>query len=217
MKIVFLLLAIFIWFFFAGEKESLISFTSPIEFRNFPRNYELLSISADRAEVQISGSRRLLLKLKPDQIGLSLDMEDIKSGKNTFSLSRKNLSIPPGLDVIKIHPDELTIEMEEKKTKPIPVEPQWMGNLPEGKKLLSHKVLPESIVVIGTPSLLKELTSINTAPIDLSGITRTETVEADLVVSGTAVRLSPDAPRKVRVTLEIGQAKKSNKKKKVKP
>jgi uncharacterized protein (TIGR00159 family) len=216
-KIGFLLLAIFIWFFFAGERESLISFTSPIEFRNFPRNYELLSISADRAEVQISGSRRLLLQLKPDQIGLSLDMGDIKPGKNTFSLSRKNLSIPPGLDVLKIHPDELTIEMEEKKTKPIPVEPQWMGNLPEGKKLLSHKVLPESIVVIGTPSLLKELTSINTAPINLSGITRTETVEADLVVSGTAVRLSPDAPRKVRVTLEIGQAKKSNKKKKVKP
>jgi YbbR domain-containing protein len=216
-KIGFVLLAIFIWFFFAGEKESLISFTTPIEFRNFPRNYELLSISADRAEVQISGSRRLLLQLKPDQIGLSLNMEEIKPGKNTFVLTRKNLSMPPGFDVVKIYPNELTVAMEEKKTKPLLVEPQWTGDLPEGKKLLSHKVLPESIVVIGTPPVLKELTSIKTEPIDLSSITGTETVEVNLVISGTAVRLSPDAPRKVKVSLEIGQEKESEKKKKVNP
>ena len=216
-KIGFVLLAIFIWFFFAGEKESLISFTTPIEFRNFPRNYELLSISADRAEVQISGSRRLLLQLKPDQIGLSLNMEEIKPGKNTFVLTRKNLSMPPGFDVVKIYPNELTVAMEEKKTKPLLVKPQWTGDLPEGKKLLSHKVLPESIVVIGTPPVLKELTSIKTEPIDLSGITGTETVEVNLVISGTAVRLSPDAPRKVKVSLEIGQEKESEKKKKVNP
>ncbi len=207
-KIGFLLLAVFIWFFFAGEKESLISFTAPIEFRNFPRNYELLSISADRAEIQISGSRRLLLQLEPEQIGLSLNMGNIKSGKNTFSLTKKNLSMPPGLDVIKINPNELTIEMEEKKTKSLLVEPQWRGNLPEGKQLLSYQVNPDRIVIVGTPPVLKDITNIKTEPIDLSGINKTETVEANIVVSGTSVRLSPDAPRKVRVTLEIGQGKK---------
>ena len=216
-KIGFLLLALFIWFFFAGETESLISFTAPIEFRNFPRNYELLSVSADRAEIQISGSRRLLLQLKSDQIGLSLNMGNIKSGKNIFSLTKENLSIPPGLDVIKINPNELTIEMEEKKPKSVLVEPQWTGNLPEGKKLLSHKVLPDRIVIIGTSPALKEIINIKTEPIDLSGINRTETVEADIVIAGTSVRLSPDAPRKVRVTLEIGQDKKNKKKIKAKP
>ena len=104
--------------------------------------------------------------------------------------------------------------MEEKKTKSVRVEPQWTGGLTEGKKLLSHKVLPESIVVIGTPSVLKELKSIKTKPIDLTVITMTETVEADLIISGTAVRLSPDAPRKVRVTLEIGQDQEEKQKKK---
>ena len=216
-KIVFLFLALFIWFFFAGEKESLISFTSPIEFRNFPKNYELLNISADKAEIQISGSRRLLLQLKPDQIGLSLNMENIKSGKNTFSLTKKNLSMPPGLDVIKINPNKLTIEMEEKTPKSVPVEPQWTGDLPEGKKLLSHKVLPDHIVVIGTSPALKEIRNIKTELIDLSGINRTETVEVDIVISGSSVRLSPDAPRKVKITLEIGQDNESEKKIKRKP
>ena len=178
------------------RKSLLFHLRAPIEFRNFPKNYELLSISADRAEIQISGSRRLLLQLKPDQIGLSLNMGNIKSGKNTFSLTRKNLSIPPGLDVIKINPNELTIEMEEKKTKSVLVEPQWRGDLPEGKKLLSHKVLPDRIVVIGTPPALKEITNIKTEPIDLSGITKTETVEANIVMGGTSVRLSPDAPQR---------------------
>ena len=65
-------------------------------------------------------------------------MEEIKPGKNTFSY-QNNLSMPPGFDVIKIYPDELTIAMEEKKTKPIPVELQWTGALPEGKKLFHTK------------------------------------------------------------------------------
>ena len=213
-KIGFLLLALFIWFFFAGEKESLISFTAPIEFRNFPRNYELLSISADRAEIQISGSRRLLLQLRPEQIGLSLNMENIKSGKNTFSLTRKNLSIPPGLDVIKINPIELTIELEEKITKSVLVVPELTGDLSEGMKLFSHKVFPDRIVVIGTPPALKKISSIKTEPINLAGITKTETIEANIVMGATSVKLSPDAPKTVKVTLEVGQDKEKKKKKK---
>lgn len=211
----FLLLALFIWLFFAGEKESLISYTAPIEFRNFPKNYELLSLSADKAEIQISGSRRLLLQLKPDQIGLSLNMENIKSGKNAFSLTKKNLSIPPGLEVIKINPNELTIEMVEKITKSVLVIPEWTGDLPEGHKIISYKVFPDQIVVIGTPSSLKKISSIKTEPIDLTSITKGETVEANIVMGGTSVKLSPDAPRTVKVTLEIGleEGKKDKKRK----
>jgi YbbR domain-containing protein len=60
---------------------------------------------------------------------------------------------------------------------------------------------------------LKELSSIKTAPIDLSGINRTETVEVKIVIGSTSAKLSPDAPREVKVTLEIGQEKKRTQKK----
>jgi len=202
-KTAFLVLGIFIWFFFAGEKESVISYTSPIEFRNLPKNLELLKISADKAEVQISGSRRLLLQLNPEQIGLSLNLENSKPGRNDFPLSNRNLSMPPGLNVVKINPNEVTVVMEERETKMVSIQPEWVGTLPDGKELLSFKITPDHITVIGVPSVLKGISSIKTEPIMLSAIKRSSAIETGIILPTTSVKLPTDSPKRVVVELEI--------------
>jgi uncharacterized protein (TIGR00159 family) len=206
-KAVFLMLAMFIWFFFAGEKESVISYTSPIEFRNLPKNYELMSISSEKGEVQITGSRRLLLQLKPEQIGLWLNLENSKPGKNVFSLTNRNLSVPPGLNVIKINPGEITVEMEERLIKSIPVIADLVGSLPKGKNLVSHKAIPERIVVSAPSSVAKEVENIKTVPIDLSEIKESTMIETEVSFPLPSVRLSPDAPKKVKIQLVVEEAK----------
>ncbi len=216
-KVCFVILAIVIWFFFAGEKESVISYTAPIEFRNLPKTFELMSISADRAEVQVAGSRRLIMQLKPEEIGLSLNLEDSKAGKNKYLLSRKNISVPPGFNVIKINPHELTVVMEERDTKTVEVIPQWTGTLPEGKKLVSSRLIPDRVAVFGAPSVLKAITSVKTEPIDLSGINKTDTIEAAIVLPTASVSLAPGYPPRVKVEREIADAEETPEKKKQKP
>ena len=209
-KAAFVILAIFIWFFFAGEKESVISYTSPIEFRNLPKDLELLKISADKAEVQISGSRHLLLKLKPEQIGLSLSLENSKPGRNDFLLSNRNLSTPPGLNVVKIDPNEVTVVMEERETKMVSIQPEWVGTLPDGKELLSYKVIPDQVAIIGAHSALKDISNIKTEPIDLSIIKMSGMIEVGVIIPAASVKLSPDVPKKVKVEFEVSvQPKKS--------
>lgn len=204
-KVTFVLLAIFIWFFFAGEKESIISYTFPIEFRNLPKNLELLKTSVDKAEVQLSGSRHLLLQLKPEQIGFSVSLEKSKAGENIFLLTNKNLSMPPGLNVVKINPGEATVVMEKRETKLVFVVPDLAGVLPEGKELLSYRVIPNQIAVVGVPSVFKDIADVKTEPIDLSGIKTSGVIEIGLVFPTASVKLFPDAPKKVKVTLEIGE------------
>ena len=204
-KIAFLILAMFIWFFFAGEKESVISYTFPIEFRNLPKNLELMKTSVDKAEVQLLGSRHLLLQLRPEQIGLSVSLEKSKAGENTFSLTNKNLSMPPGLQVVKINPGEAMVIMEERETKLVSVVPDLVGTLPEGEALLSYKVIPNQIAIIGVPSVLKDITNIKTEPIDLSGIKTSGVIETGVVLPAASVKLSPDVPKKLKVELEIGE------------
>lgn len=202
-KTSFLMLAIVIWFFFAGEKESVISYTAPIEFRNLPKSFELMSVSADRAEVQVAGSRRLILQLKPEEISLFLNLADSKSGRNNFSLTRNNISLPPGFNVIKINPHELAVVMEDRESKEVEVIPQWTGTLPDGKKLVSSRLTPERVVVFGAPSVLKAIISVKTEPIDLSGLEESDTIEAAVILPTASVSLAPGSPPRVKVDREI--------------
>jgi YbbR domain-containing protein len=189
--------------FFAGEKESFISYTFPIEFRDLPKNFELVKISAQKAEVQISGSRRLLLALKPEQVALSLDLENSEAGKSSFPLTSKNLSIPPGLNVIKIEPDSVTVVMEERTTALVPVVADLVGTLPEGKEMLSYKGIPDKVTIVGAPSVLRGIFSVKTEPILLSSITESTTVEVGVIPSPASVKLSSESPTVVEVELVI--------------
>lgn len=213
-KLIFLVLALFIWFFFAGEKESVISYTLPIEFRNLPKNIELLKISAEKAEVQISGSRHILLQLKPEQVGLSLNLGNSEPGKSVFPLTSKNLSIPPGLKVIKVNPDKIAVVMEATGTKSIPVAPDFIGNLPQDKKLLSYNMTPDHVIIEGAPSVLKSISSIKTEPISLTEIKESSTIEAGIMVSPPSLKISPDFPGKITIKLMIGKKVKNPSKKK---
>jgi len=205
-KLSFLLLAIVIWFFFAGEKESVISYTAPIEFRNLPKAYEMISASNDRAEVQVAGSRRLILQLKPEEISLWLNLANSKSGRNSYSLTRNNISVPPGFKVMKINPREITVVMEERETRRVEVIPQWTGSLPEGKKLASYRLTPDRVALSGAPSDLKAITSIKTEPIDLSGVNESDVIEAAVSLPTPSVSLAPGSPPRIRVEREIVDA-----------
>lgn len=216
-KACFVMLAIIIWFFFAGEKESVISYTAPIEFRNLPRSFDLMSVSADRAEVQVAGSRRLIMQLKPEEIGISLNLANSRPGKNTYTLTRKDISVPPGFNVIKINPHELTVVMEERETKTVEVIPQWTGKPPEGKRLVSSRLTPERVIIFGAPSVLKAITGVKTEPIDLSGIKETDTIEAAIILPTASVSFAPGSPSRVKVDRVIADdaetaLKKKNKK-----
>ncbi len=213
-KTSFLILAIVIWFFFAGEKESVISYTAPIEFRNLPKSLELMSVSDDRAEVQVAGSRRLILQLKPEEISLWLNLANSRPGKNSYALTRNNISVPPGFNVIKINPHEIAVVMEERETRTVEVIPQWEGTLPEDKKLVSFRLTPDRVEVFGAPSVLKAITNMKTEPIDLSGIEESDVIEAAIILPTASVSLAPGSPSRIRVEREIvDTAQKPEKKK----
>ena len=213
-KITFVILAMFIWLFFAGEKESIISYTFPIEFRNLPKNLELLNTSVDNAEVQLSGSRHLLLQLKPERVGLSIGLENSGPGENILSLTSKNLSIPPGLKVTKINPSELTVIMEGRESKTVSVQPEWVGTLPEDKEILSFIIMPDKATVVGVPSALKGISSIATEPIVLSAINESSVIEIGIILPTESVKFPSDSPKKVKVELEIGEKSKKSQMKK---
>lgn len=202
-KLAALAISVAIWFIFVGEKESLINVSLPLEFRNLPRNMQMVSSSADRVEVQISGRQHMIESFKPEQIKAFLNLENSKAGSNAFPLTAANIVAPVGIRVSKIFPAQLMVFMEGLLTRTVDVTPAFTGNLPEGKKMASYIVNPSRLTVTGPTSVVRALEEIPTEPINLGAMDKTQEVEVGIILSPASISLGPNQPAKVRVKVQV--------------
>jgi diadenylate cyclase len=195
-----------IWGVYTGGQLSLISVTAPVYFRNIPANLDLRKTSADKVEVQITGKRQLVAALKPEQVRAFLDLQPVEPGTQRLDLSADNISLPPGLDVVRITPSSIKVEMEPLTTKEVPVKPDLAGSPPQGYQIEAVRVKPEAVKVGGPSSTLRTLTSLATEPIDLGTIRpeqKEKTFDVPVVLYPASLHFVPNENKTVRVTIRL--------------
>ena len=200
------LLVATVWGLYTGGELSLIKMTAPIDFRNIPEDLELKDVSAESVEVQISGKQQLVNTLRPDQVRAFLDLKAMKPGVRPMVLNQDNIEIPLGLEVMRVSPSTIRLELEERVQKDISVEPKIVGVPPPGYRLKMIEVIPESIRLIGPKSKLSALNRLFTEEVDLGEIDASSgetTVEVPLVLSAGSLRLAAGQPRRVQLRIQF--------------
>jgi uncharacterized protein (TIGR00159 family) len=201
----FLLVSAF-WGIYSGKQLSLINVSAAVDFRNIPETLELRRASAESVEVQISGKRRLVSALKPEQVRAFLDLSEINAGFYRLELNGGNIEMPLGFEVVRITPAAIRIEMEELVEKEIAIEPRVVGAPPTGYQIDRVRVRPGSVRVSGPVSTLNTLLNLSTESINASDIDPQQmetTLEVPLVLSPPSLRLLPGQDKKVLVTIEL--------------
>ena len=201
--VTFLLVSGF-WGIYSGKQLSLINVTTSVDFRNIPENIELRRSSSERVEVQITGKRRLVSALNPEQVGAFLDLSEIDAGLHRLVLNADNIDLPLGMEVVRITPATIRVEMEQRIQKDIAVEPQIVGKPPAGYRIERISVRPGSVKVSGPKSTLNSMLSLSTESISVSDIQpqKGETVlEVPVVLSPASLRLLPGQNKNIRVTI----------------
>jgi YbbR domain-containing protein len=192
------------WGIYSGKQLSLINVTTSVDFRNIPENIELRRSSSERVEVQITGKRRLVSALNPEQVGAFLDLSEIDAGLHRLVLNADNIDLPLGMEVVRITPAAIRVEMEERIQKDIAVEPQIIGKPPAGYQIERISVRPGSVKVSGPKSTLDPMLSLSTESISVSDIQPQEgekVLEVPVVLSPASLRLLPGQNKNVRVTI----------------
>jgi len=200
-----LAISVAIWFFFVGEKESLITMNLSLEFRDIPRTMHMVSSSADQVEVQISGRHRMIASLRPDQIKAFLTLKNAQAGSNFFPLTAANVAAPVGIRVSRIFPGQLMIFMEGLLTRNVAVNPSFTGQIPDGRIMAGYTVAPSRLTVTGPRSVVRELEDVRTEPINLAALDKNLEVEVGVILSPASLRLGPNQPAKVRVKVRLAQ------------
>lgn len=118
---------------------------------------------------------------------------DITDQKKDFSVESNLVAVSDdGYDIpnMKIVPESVTVEAKMVKqliSVDVPVKVVMSGNVPEGINVTQTAVTPKTVRITAPPSVLKGFKEINTKPVDVSTLTGSISVAAELELPEKAI------------------------------
>ena len=141
-----------------------------------PEGWEALDRSASAVDVVFRGSQQDIRFLNRDQVKIELDLrKKVLNGTNVltrFKILPQHVSTPNGVRPVHIRPDEITLSLDRQEEKTVPVKADFQGSPAEDFEVEQWVCAPAVVTISGPRSRLLKIGSINTAPIDLEGRTK---------------------------------------------
>jgi len=192
-----------LWLSFSRGVETLATLEIPIEFMNLEQNMEIIESSSNSVKLMVSGARPLVQAINQDQVKVKLDISNVVPGNNTVNIQHEKVLLPPGIQLKQMEPSEVVINVDEKITKELIVQPTFTGQLNPGLIITSATAIPESVVVTGGSLTLNDSTTLFTEPILLDAITGSGSISLGFDLSQSNLKLQGSAKDSVIVHYEI--------------
>ncbi|MBI5583604.1 MAG: hypothetical protein HY892_07250 [Deltaproteobacteria bacterium] len=174
-KILALLLAVLLWFLVVGEERAEVGLTIPLELVNIPRSLIVVNNITQGIDIRVNGPRSLVRSLTGRGLSKSLDLSNARAGTITFPISAEGIKLPRGVTITRIFPPNVVVVLQKLGQKKVTVKPRLTGKPPSGVEIESIQVRPEELEVAGPEEVIREVETLFTKPIDLTGL------RADLV------------------------------------
>lgn len=194
-------LALFLWYFVGSQDEAEILASGPIELRNVPPGLEVVGQSAQQVEVRLRGASALLRDAPPGILRAVVDLSGEGRGERSWFLGVDSVEAPAGVQVMRVDPSQVVLELERTLTATVRVSPRVLGEPATGFEIHRISIEPPELRIEGPESLLSELEQITTEPISAQGLRETYARRLQLEVDPA---LRP-AVREVEVRLRIGE------------
>ena len=121
----------------------------------------------------VRGSKGILKQTNRSslKISASVKLSEYISGEvYTLRLDASNVSAPLGVNIVRIEPRDLLLNLDRKASKKVKVVPSFTNKdaLPQGYAVDKVSFQPSEVMVAGPESILEDIDSVKSAPIPLS-------------------------------------------------
>ena len=198
-----LLLVTGIWYSFSRGLETLISLETPIDYMNRGPEMEILDTSVNSVNLNISGSGPLIKSIRPDQVMVRVDLKNAAIGNNTFTITKENISLPPGVYLKNVKPATVEVVLDTPIRKQLPVQVDWTGKLSPELILVQATIDPPYVEMIGRNKILRDITTIYTKKVFLDTITKSGNLTVNLALAPASLKLAPGSKDKVTVSYVV--------------
>ncbi len=169
LKLLSLVLATTIWVSVTGEQRIIQDVSVPIDLR-LPEDRILASDPPTTVKVRLRGPETLVRRMDLLALAMTLDLSRMSPGEQEVQLSPDFLKgVPSRIVASVIEPTRVRLVVESRRIAEFPVEPDLIGELPDGYTLYDTVVQPSTVLVEGPASGVESLTRVRTNPIRLDG------------------------------------------------
>ncbi|MBW2192479.1 MAG: DNA integrity scanning protein DisA nucleotide-binding domain protein [Deltaproteobacteria bacterium] len=137
--LVSLVFVIGVWFSVARGVDALVTLEIPVEYTNRNLEMEIVEASVDAVRLHLSGPGALIKSIQPNQVGVRLNLAEAVPGRNSFTITNENIKLPPGVTLKKVEPQAVEVALDIPTRKTLPVQVDWIGELPDRLILESKK------------------------------------------------------------------------------
>ncbi len=169
---------------------------------DLPENIEVASIKLDPEEVKVSGAKTYLNSI--DYLSVKIDQSNIEGDVNLelpINLSLKDDSVKNHLTKSS---ESCKVIIDTLLKKKIAINPITQ-NVPEGMRIRSVQLNIPEVKVKGEDDLIKSMKSVETKPIDLSGVTDSKTFDIELNLP-QGVTVIEDSIKNFTATISLEKA-----------
>jgi uncharacterized protein (TIGR00159 family) len=194
-----------IWYSFSSGMESLISMDVPVEYVNRKNDLEIVDTSFGSVRITLGGSGALIRSIKPEQMKVILDLRNAVSGANTFTITNENITMPPGVILKQLMPQDIDVILDTTIKKRLPVQVDWT------KKLADHLILervalsPDTVEVVGVREILKDISTIYTERIPLDKLTESGEMTVKLALHPASLAVASGSKDRITLSFVIGK------------
>ena len=191
LRILAVVLAIGLWIFVnAGERGSVESLTVPISYASLPQGRVMVNHPPTQVKIEVTGPRTLLSLLDPERLTLKIDLRSVEDGQSEYKIYPAMFNVGRNTAVTSISPDSLSLDIDRQVTRDVPVHLAVEDNVAPGYTISSVDITPPNVTVVGPSRYVSPLTSVNTEPIDLKGLTADTSRSVEIVAPDPSLGLS---------------------------
>jgi len=192
-------LAILLWFTVIGEPNLITAQAAGVYYENLAENLVIASDVPDSVQVQLRGTSGVLDRQNLTGVRVLLNLSSVSApGQQSYTISSRDMVLPEGVSFLSAVPSRLSLEFDHRASKEVPVRVDLKGSPAAGFRVKGHTVRPSTVRVSGPEMRLRNLEAAQTDTVEISGVDRNVTVNANAYLSDPQLQLEPR-----RVTVDI--------------
>jgi YbbR domain-containing protein len=142
----------------------------PLKLENLPDNLIIVGQPLKEVEVTVRGRESILKTLLEEKHFCVLDLVHAEAGLSTLAVEESNLVIPKGISIVRINPTSITLRIEPKGIKTVPISITLTDSPAPGYKVSLTLSTPSSLQINGPEKTLERIDQLATQPISLKDV-----------------------------------------------
>ncbi len=144
----------------------------PIITEEIPIGFILSGVHPRGIEVSVTGTELAIKNLSDIKLEYRIDLSQASEGVTSFHINKNLIKLPQDISIVKINPLILSVQMNKKVVKALPIEVVTIGEPADNFILIRTAIKPVSVFAYGPANIIEKYKKIPTKPVDISGLTK---------------------------------------------